>query len=219
MRLFNCFWLLAPALMAQIVEAVPVVSRVVERKLKLPGELLPYQSVDLHARVTGFVERVEVDVGSAVKRGQRLITLSAPEMTAQLAEAEAKVQAILSQQAEAEAKIVAAENTHDRLKAASATPGAIAGNELVLAAKAVDAARAARQALEGSAQAAKASGKALQELTSYLSIDAPFDGVITERYVHPGALAGPSAGPLLKLEQYPGCVLSSPCRRPMCRVS
>ena len=201
MRLFNFFWLLAPALMAQTVEAVPVISRVVERKLKLPGELLPYQSVDLHARVTGFVERVEVDVGSAVKRGQRLITLSAPEMTAQLAEAEAKVQAILSQQAEADAKIVAAESTHDRLKAASATPGAIAGNELVLAAKAVDAARAARQALEGSAQAAKASVKALQELTSYLSIDAPFDGVITERYVHPGALAGPSAGPLLKLEQ------------------
>lgn len=201
MKRFNIVLLLAPAIFGQAVEVVPVASRVIERKLKLPGELAPYQTVELHARVAGFVERVEVDRGSAVKKGQRLISLSAPEMAAQLAEADAKVQAIIAQQAEADAKIAAAESTHARLKEAAATPGAIAGIELVLASKAVDAARAARQALEGSARAARSSVKALRDLQDYLTIEAPFEGVIAERYVHPGALAGPSTGPLLRLEQ------------------
>jgi pyruvate/2-oxoglutarate dehydrogenase complex dihydrolipoamide acyltransferase (E2) component len=48
----------------------------------------------LHSRVTGFVERVYVDRGSAVKQGELLVELSAPEMTAQIAEAQAKLQAI-----------------------------------------------------------------------------------------------------------------------------
>ena len=201
MRRLSALLLFVPLLAGQTVEVVPVVSRVIERKLKLPGELLPFQSVELHARVSGFVESVAVDRGSVVKKGQKLVSLSAPEMSAQLAEAESKIQSIVAQQAEADAKIIAAENTYERMKAASATPGAIAGNELVLASKAVDVARAARQALESSGRASRASHKALQDLLAYLTIDAPFDGVITERYVHPGALAGPATGPLLKLEQ------------------
>ena len=201
MRRFSSLLLFVPVLASQTVEVVPVVSRVVERKVKLPGELLPFQSVELHARVSGFVDNVSVDRGSVVKKGQKLVSLSAPEMSAQLAEAESKIQSIVAQQAEAEAKIVGAENTYERMKAASATPGAIAGNELVLASKAVDVARAARQALESLGRAARAAHKALQDLLAYLTIDAPFDGVITERYVHPGALAGPATGPLLKLQQ------------------
>src|SRR5207249_3085835 len=73
-------------------------------------------------------------------------------------------------------------------------------NEVILAGKAVDASRASIQALEGSIDAARQSTKALQDLEAYLKVTAPFDGVITERLVHPGALAGPSMGPLLRLE-------------------
>lgn len=182
-------------------EVVKVVSKNVERNLRLPGEFAPYQRVTLYSRVPAFVEKVHVDRGSEVRQGQLLVSLSAPEMTAQLAEAEAKAQAVQLQRAEAQAKMVAAESTYERLKAASATPGAIAGNELILAEKSVDAARALVRALENTAKAARASADAMKDLAGYLEVKAPFDGVITERLVHPGALVGPSSSALLQLEQ------------------
>lgn len=80
----------------QTVEVAKVISRSVECVVRLPGELLPYESVDLHARVTGFVDRVEVDRGSVVRTGQLLVTLVAPELAARRAEAEAKAQAVAS---------------------------------------------------------------------------------------------------------------------------
>ncbi len=184
--------LAVPALWAQTIEVVKVQARRLERSTRLPGEILPYQKVALRARVAGFVERVDVDRGSAVKAGQVLAVLSAPEMTAQLAEAQAKAQAIESQRAELEAKAVAAQLTYERLKAAAATPGAVAGHEIELAEKALAAARASQKSLEGSLRAARASVEAIRKLEDYLTISAPFDGVITARYVHPGALAGPA---------------------------
>ncbi len=191
-----------PVLCQQAVETVEVTSDKVNRTVKLPGEFVPYQTVDLHARVAGFVETVRVDRGSNVRRGDLLVTLSAPEMKAQILEAEARVKAAEAELIEQDARIAAAQSTYERLKAASATPGAIAGNELIQAEKGVEAARAAKQGLEMRVQAAKASLEAQKELQSYLRVTAPFDGTITERLVHPGALAGPSSPtPLLRLEQ------------------
>lgn len=154
----------AIAALGQTVETVPVVSDRVERTVLLPGEFLPYQSVDLYARVPGFVETVKVDRGSAVKRGELLVTLSAPEMKSQILEAMSKVKSLEAQRLEAEAKIAAAQSTYERLKEASATPGAIAGNELIQAEKMVEAAKAARQGLEMSIGAANASLEAQREL-------------------------------------------------------
>lgn len=187
---------------AQSVEVVNVTSKVLERKSRLPGEFTPYQTVDLHARVAGYVDKVEVDVGSTVKAGQVLVTLSAPEMKAQLAEAEAKVGVLESQKVEAEAKLLALQSTYEKLKAASATPGVIAGNELVLAGKAVDVAKAMIISLENSAKVSRAAVEAQKELMAYLAVHAPFDGVITQRWAHPGALVGPGRNqPMLRLEQ------------------
>ncbi len=193
----------APALFGQAVEVATVTAKMLERKSRLPGEFHPYQAVDLHARVTGYADKVEVDVGSAVKAGDILVTLSAPEMHAQVAEAEARVHAIEAQRKEAEAKLLAAQSTFERFKAASATPGAIAAHELVLAEKAVEAAAAVIRALESTATAARAAVDARKELLSYLKVTAPFDGQIAERWVHPGALVGPGSGakPMLRLEQ------------------
>ncbi|HUQ95717.1 MAG TPA: efflux RND transporter periplasmic adaptor subunit [Bryobacteraceae bacterium] len=204
MSVYKSFVLLiwAAAAFAQAVEVATITTRMLERKSKLPGEFRPYQTVDLHARVTGYVEKVEVDVGSAVKSGQPLITLTAPEMQAQVAEAEARAGTIEAQKAEAEAKLVASQGTYERIKAASATPGAIAANELVIAEKAVDASRAVIQSLESAAKAARAAVDAQRDLMAYLKVTAPFDGVITERWAHPGALAGAGSKPLLRLEQH-----------------
>ncbi len=186
------------------VDVVTVTARALARTRTLPGEFLPYDSVPLHAKVTGFVNRVDVDRGSVVKRGQVLMTIVAPELVAQRAEAEAKLAAVKSQQVEAQAKLAGAQNTYDELKTASATKGAVAENELVQAQKALDAIRASVETLDAQARAAKAAVDAQRELQSYLRITAPFDGVITERNVSPGALVGPQAGagapPLLKLE-------------------
>jgi len=147
---------------------------------------------------------VLVDKGSIVKTGQLLVRLTAPELNAQRAEAESKVQSIESQRAEAEAKLLAAQSTYEHMQVVAATPGAVAENELILAKKAVDAAQAAIAVQENSAKAAGSSVEALKKLEEYLNVTAPFDGIITERLVHPGALVGPGTGggPMLKLEQH-----------------
>lgn len=186
---------------ATSVETAKVVAQVLEKTVTIPGDLTPYQGVNLNARVPGFVESVQVDRGSWVKRGQVLARISAPELRAQRAEAEAKLQAVRAQQAEAEAKTVAAQSTFDRLTAASKTPGVVAGHDLEMAERGLEAARAHVNALIGSAGAAGAAIKAMQEMETFLQLVAPFDGVITERNVHPGSLVGPSTGPLLRIEQ------------------
>jgi len=195
--------LVAFAARAQTVDVVKVVSKKSERKVELPGEFLPYQSVAVRAKVTGFVDKVLVDRGSMVKEGELLATLVAPELTAQRLEAEAKVQSIESQRAESQAKVVAAESTYDKLKSASETPGVVAGNDLVIAQKAVDAARDQARAFEQSANAARSSVQAFKDMESYLRVTAPFPGVIVERNIHPGALVGPGASspPMFQLEQ------------------
>jgi membrane fusion protein, multidrug efflux system len=182
------------------VEVARVVSRPIERTVRLPGEFLPYQSVEIRARVPGYIEHVLVDRGSRVRKGELLVVLTAPEMKAQIAEAQSREQSAVSQRAEAEARLAAAQATYQRLQEAAKTAGAISGNELDQAAKSVDAARAAVQAAQGATKAAHAAVQALLDLQAYLKVTAPFGGVITDRYVHPGALAGPNAGPLLKLE-------------------
>jgi membrane fusion protein, multidrug efflux system len=187
---------------AQTPELVPVVAKPVSRTIDLPGEFQPFLSVALHARVSGYVENVLVDRGSVVKQGQLLVTLTAPEMKAQIAEAESKLQAVEADRVQAEAQLAAAQNTYDRLKEASKTPGAIAGNELVLAEKQVEASKALINSRQHAAQAAQSSVDAIKTMESYLRVTAPFDGVVTTRFIHPGALVGPNANSvLLEIQQ------------------
>jgi RND family efflux transporter MFP subunit len=191
----------AAAAFAQSPNLVTVVSKPVSRTVDLPGELQPYLHVALHAKVAGYVEKIPVDVGSAVKQGDLVAELRAPELLAQIAEAESRVSAAESDRVQAEAQLAAAQATHDRLKKASETPGAIAGNELVQAEQQVQALKALAQSR---AQAVRAAGSVVQahkEVLGYLRIVAPFDGVVTERSAHPGALAGPSTGPLVVIQQ------------------
>ena len=176
---------------AQTGDLAPVVSRPVSRTVELPGEILPFLNVSLHARVAGYVDRVLVDRGSLVRQGQLLVELSAPEMTAQIAEAQSKVQAAEADRLQADAQLAAAQSTYDRTKTAADTPGAIAGNELVLVEKQVEAARALLSSRQQASRAAGSAVRALVDLQAYLKIIAPFDGVVTDRLVHPGALVGP----------------------------
>lgn len=193
--------LAAASLPAQIVEVARVEAGAQRRTAVLTGELLPYQKVDLYARVPGFVQSILADRGSVVREGDVLVELSAPELDAQIAEAEARAKSAEAADAETKARLVAAQSLLERLEQAARTEGAVAGIELIQARQAAEAARSAHQAAEAFTAAARAARSALQQTAAYLRIRAPFDGVVTERLVHPGALAGPSAGTLLRLEQ------------------
>lgn len=160
------------------VQVVSVILKQLEETIPMPGELLPFLSVDLLPKITGIVESVEVDRGTRVKKGDLLIQLTAPELRAQRMEAEAQLRGAII--------------TYTRLQSAAATPGVVAGNDL-------EQARHHQDALWSRLQS-------LQEMEKYLQVVAPFDGIITERNIHPGAVVGPEGNshrmsPLLRLEQ------------------
>lgn len=183
------------------VELVAVKAQKLDRIITLPGELAPYESVMLFARVPGFVEKVLVDKGSLVKLGQTLITISAPEVALQTASAESKFRTAKSQLAEAEARRQGAQLTYDQLKEASKTEGAVSEAEVLQALSALEAARAGVDAAAGSVDAAESALRVTRQMEEYLTVTAPFDGVVTERHVHTGALVGPTPNAaLLRVE-------------------
>src|SRR5215813_9462400 len=85
-----------PAQIPTVIGAT-VESRGLNRQVRLPGELQAYQDTAIYAKVPSFVEVINVDRGSVVKRGQLLIRLRAPELYAQSNEAEARVRAARAQ--------------------------------------------------------------------------------------------------------------------------
>jgi RND family efflux transporter MFP subunit len=187
------------------VDVVRVVEQPLNVQLSLPGELAAYQSVAVYPRVTGFVKTVLVDRGSRVRAGDVLATLEAPELLAQRSEAQSKLQAAEAQVAVARAKADADRGTYEKLKAAAATPGVVAGNDVLVAEKAADASQ--NQVIVGQEgiETARQALNAIRDMEGYLRVTSPFDGVVTERNVHPGALVGPTSGsssaPLLRVVQ------------------
>jgi len=146
--------------------------------LKLPGELIAYQQVDIYAKNSSFVKKLYVDVGSEVKQGQLLAQMEAPELTSQLAAAQSRLKA-------QEATYIASKANYDRLYQTSQTPGTISQNDL-------DQALARQNADHAQLEAAKASYQEIAETRNYLEITAPFSGVISARNVNTGAYVGPS---------------------------
>ncbi len=187
-----------------MLETVRVVEQAASVTLDLPAELEPYESVDVYPKVTGFVKAIPVDRGSRIHTGNVLIEIEAPELLAQRAEAQSRLQGAEAQLATVRAKADADASTFDRLKAASATPGAVAGNDVVLAQKNVEAGQSQIVAAQQTVEAARQAVRSITDMEGYLRVVAPFDGVVTERNVHPGALVGPGSGagagkPLLRV--------------------
>jgi membrane fusion protein, multidrug efflux system len=187
------------------VDVVTVIEKPIELTLALPGELDAFESVAMFPKVTGFVKTIRVDRGSRVRAGEILVTLDAPELRAQRSEAQSRLQAVEAQLASARARGEASASTYDRLKAASATPGVVAGNELLQAQKAVESDRSQVAAAEQNVAAARQAVQSVTDVEAYLQVTAPFAGIVTERNVHPGALVGPAGGaagggtPMLRL--------------------
>jgi membrane fusion protein (multidrug efflux system) len=203
-RIFVCVLLVVAQQLAvaQTVKLAKVVSKRVFRTVQLPGEFYPFLSVELHAKVAGYVEKVLVDRGSVVRQGQLLVQLSAPELEARIAQAQAQVTSAESDEAQAEAQFAAAQSSREKLQEAAKTPGTVAENDVIQAKQQTDAAQAAVRSRQRTVESLRANVKSQQDLAAYLRVTAPFDGVITTRYIHPGALVGPGSDvPLLQLDQ------------------
>jgi membrane fusion protein, multidrug efflux system len=186
----------------QNIDVTKVISQRLSLTVRLPAEITPYESVAEFPKVNAFVKWIGVDRGSHVKAGQELVRLEAPELVAQKQEAQSKLEAAEAQRAEADAKLTSDQSTFMRLKNAAATPGVVAGNDLEVAQQTTEADRARLRAADQNIAAEKSALKAVEDIESYLQVRAPFDGVVTERNVHPGALVGPNGSvPMLRIEK------------------
>jgi membrane fusion protein (multidrug efflux system) len=159
----------------------------IEKQTVLPAELLPYERVEIHPKLNGYVRQLKVDIGSVVKKGQVLAIIDAPEIGSQLDQQTGKVKA-------AEARYRSSRDTYDRILDASKEEGVVAPNELE---------RARNQVIADSAdyQATLFSAAAYRQVGNYLVVTAPYRGIITQRNVNEGAYVGnPAEKPLLVLE-------------------
>jgi RND family efflux transporter MFP subunit len=209
---------------ASILPVAPVVQPrqgALSKQLEVAGELIPYQEVELHAKVSGYIRHIYVDIGDRVHKGEDLADLDIPELVAQVDEAKSGVLRSHEDVLSAKSAVVRAEADHAALRAAyvrlkqaaAARPGLIAQQELddaqakdSASAAQVDAASSDFSAMQQALAAAKANSAHYSALASYAHIAAPFSGVVTWRYSDTGALvqagtSSASAQPVVKLAQ------------------
>jgi RND family efflux transporter MFP subunit len=189
--------------------------------LSIAGEFLPYQEVELHAKVAGYIKNINVDIGDHVHRGQVLAILEIPELTAQLQSASAGVRHSQEEITRAQNEVSRVEADHAALHAAAARlkqasearPGLIAEQELDDATAKdrssqaqVDSAKSGLAAAREQLEVSQADREHYSALSEYSRITAPFDGVVTWRYADTGSLiqagtSNVSSEPVVKLSQ------------------
>ncbi|HKE34832.1 MAG TPA: efflux RND transporter periplasmic adaptor subunit [Candidatus Acidoferrum sp.] len=196
--------------------------RTISNTLKISGEFKPFQDVDVHAKVAGYIKTIYVDVGAHVKQGQTLAILEVPELAAQLAGADAAVRRAQEEIGRAQGDLERTKSSHaathlafKRLSDAAKTrEGLVAQQELddaqakdLESEAQVSSAKAALSAAQQELDVAKANQKQVAALSDYTRITAPFAGVVTNRYADTGALvaAGTSSStqamPVVRLAQ------------------
>jgi RND family efflux transporter MFP subunit len=194
----------------------------IDEVLTLAGQFQPYQMVDVHPKVTGFIRRINVDIGDRVHQGETLAVLEVPELQAQLAGTVSEVARSRDEITRAQHEVASDESTHDALRlddqrlqdTAKAQPGLVAQQELddaqakdLSSAADVDAAKAALAAAEKGLQVAQADNQRVSAIADYTNVVAPLDGVIVWRYADTGALIQSGIGsnnqdlPIVKLAQ------------------
>ena len=190
--------------------------------LTISGEFKPFQDVDIHAKVAGYIRKIHVDVGDHVTTGQTLAELEIPELAAELAGADAAVRRSQEEIRRAQSDVERAESSHAaahsayfRLKQAAETRTGLVAQQEIDDSQAKDleteaqvsSAKAAFSAAQQQLQVAEANAKQYAALSDYSRITAPFAGVVTNRYADTGALvaAGTSSStqamPVVRLAQ------------------
>jgi RND family efflux transporter MFP subunit len=196
-------------------ETTAAVARVQRRTLgstlTIACEFKPFQDVDVHAKVAGYIRHIYVDVGDHVKAGQTLAVLEVPELAAQLSGAEAAVRGAQEQIRRAQGDVQRAQSTHaaahsayTRLKQAADSRAGLVAQQEVDDSQAKDleaegqlaSSEAALRAAQEQLEVAEANQKQMSAMSDYTKITAPFAGVITSRSADTGALvsAGTTGG-------------------------
>ena len=174
----------------------------ISQMLTLAGQFQPYQVVDVHPKVSGYMIHIYVDIGDIVHKGETIAKLEVPELKAKLRQSIFMVQQSQQEIDRAQREISRAEATHEalhleyvRLKQAAEVPGLIAQQELddaqakdLSSAAQVDAAKAALAAAQQHLEAARANNDYYAALEGYTTVTAPLDGVVVWRFADTGAL-------------------------------
>ncbi len=178
--------------------------------LEIASEFLPYQEIDVYAKVSGYIQKLYVDWGTHVKQGQLLAVLEIPELQQQLLQDEASVRRAdqevsraREEQTRAESAYTVAHITYTRLAdVQKSRPELVAQQEIDVAqgkdleaSAGVSSSKDALAAVEQALLAAKAALDKDKAMFAYARMTAPFDGVVTQIYAYTGALlpAGTSA--------------------------
>jgi len=204
------------------VAAAKVVRGDIAQVLTVTAEFRPYQEVELHAKVAGYVKSINVDVGDRVHAGQLLATLEVPELEDQLKQDDAAIRRAQEEVNRAQADLERTESAHDVAHVSAtrladvmkARPKLVAQQDIDeasgrdrIAEAQVSTAKAAVAAAGQQLEIAKADQGKTRTLLAYSRINAPFDGVITHRYADTGAMiqAGTSSQtqtmPVVRLSQ------------------
>lgn len=153
----------------------------------LPAEIRPLESAKIYSKISGFIKSIHVDIGSIIKKDGLLAEIEAPELNAQLAEA-------VNKQEAANAKFMSSKDTYERIRESAETPGVISLNDIE---------KAKNQMLADSAglSASQFTVKSFRDLTNYLRLTMPFDGIVTVRNLNIGDIVGPNAArPIFEVE-------------------
>ena len=188
----------------EVTAAVTRVQRgAIAQSLTIAGAFKPFQEIDVHAKVAGYIKVIYVDVGSHVKEGQTLAILEVPELTAELAGADAAVRRSRQEIRRAQGDVDRAKSAHvathamyERLKQASQQKAGLVAQQEVDNAEAKDlegeaqvsSAEAALDAAQQALEVAEANARQYTALSEYTRIVAPFTGVVTVRYADTGSL-------------------------------
>src|SRR5271166_4126272 len=193
----------APAEQPRAAAVVAVARGNLASSLTVAGQFQPYQQVDLHAKVSGYIRWIKVDIGDRVRQGEVLALLEVPELQNQVEGAQAEVRHSQSDITRAQSEVVSAESTYSavhaecmRLEEASKErPGLIAEQELddarakdKQAAAQVGVAKASLNSMQQQLGISRASRSRLETMSGYEQIVAPFTGVVTKRYADTGTL-------------------------------
>lgn len=191
---------------APIVGTAKITRETIAREMAFDSELRPFQEIAVHAKVAGYVESIQVDIGDRVKEGQLIATLELPEAQSDVDRANASLRRAQEEILRAKAAYDEAKVSSERLESvAKSKPKLIAQQEIDTAEAREKSAAANLSAAREQANAADADLKKLKTMLQYAKITAPFAGVITERYADKGALiqAGTSSStqamPLVRL--------------------
>jgi len=196
----------ADALEKPVVAAAVVQREQLSQEASFDAELRPFLEVEMHARVTGYLDSITVDAGDLVKENQVLATLDQPELKADMEHAVAVERRSGAEVEREQAIYEDAQLACSRIMAViKSQPNLIAQQDIDVAKSKERAAAASLDAAKEQQKVAAAEVKKLNVLESYTKIVAPFSGVITKRYSDPGALiqSGTSTGsmPLVRLSQ------------------